>query len=215
MSVQVVTPPTAEPVTLDEARASSATGYADLTDAQLTAMITSARTRLERYLDRAIAEQTLALHRACFPYGRFALPWAAPLQTVETFTYRPYGGGEAVEIVEDLDYTLDAFAEPALVYPVNGGWPTTATHPRAVTVTYVAGWAPADAPEPIKGAILGEVGAVAASATGSGGDIRAMSIEGLGTLTYQGVTATSAGGGGAMLQPATRTLVDSYRIPCA
>lgn len=216
MSLQIVTPPSAEPVTLDEARASSATGYADLTDAQLTAMIASARTRLERYLDRAIAEQTLALHRACFPYGRFALPWAAPLQTVETFAYRPYGGGDAVEIAEDLDYTLDPYAEPAVVYPIEGlSWPTTAAHPRAVSVTYVAGWAPADVPEPIKGAILGEVGAVAASATGSSGDIRSMSIEGLGTLTYQGVTATSAGGGGAMLQPATRTLVDSYRIPAA
>jgi hypothetical protein len=70
MSLQVVTAPTEEPVTLDEARASSATGYADLTDAQLGAMITSARIRLERYLDRAVAEQTLALHRSCFPLWR-------------------------------------------------------------------------------------------------------------------------------------------------
>jgi uncharacterized phiE125 gp8 family phage protein len=113
MSVQVVTPPTEEPVTLEEARASSATGYADLTDAQLTGMIASARIRLERYLGRAIAEQTLALHRPCFPYGGIALTWAAPLQEIETFSYRPYGGGDVVEIVEDVDYMLDPYAEPA------------------------------------------------------------------------------------------------------
>jgi uncharacterized phiE125 gp8 family phage protein len=211
MSLQVVTAPTEEPVTLDEARASSATGYADLTDAQLSAMITSARIRLERYLDRAVAEQTLALHRSCFPYGGgIALTWAAPLQEVESFSYRPYGGGAAIEIEEDVDYILDPYAEPAVVYPMSGGWwPTTAAHPLAITVTYVAGWEPADVPEPLKGAILGELAAVAANATGSSGDLRSMSIDGLGTLQYQ---TTAASGGEAMLQPSTRVLVDSYRI---
>src|SRR3954468_22430009 len=152
MSLQVVTAPTEEPVTLDEARASSATGYADLTDAQLGAMITSARIRLERYLDRAIAEQTLALHRSCFPYGGIALTWAAPLQGVESFAYRPYGGGAVVEIEEDVDYVLDPYAEPAVVYPLSGGsWPSTAAHPLALTITYVAGWAAADVPAPLEG----------------------------------------------------------------
>lgn len=215
MSLQVVTAPTEEPVTLDEARASSATAYADLTDAQLGAMITSARIRLERYLDRAIAEQTLALHRSCFPYGGITLIWAAPLQSIETFSYRPYGGGAAVEIEEDVDYMLDPYAEPAVVYPYTGGWPTTAPHPLALTVTYVAGWAQADVPEPLKGAILGELAAVAANAsTWASGGVRSMSIEGLGTLSYQGATANGAGGD-AMLQTTTRALVDSYRIPCA
>src|SRR3954470_11889209 len=117
MSLQVVTAPTEEPVTLDEARASSATGYANLTDAQLSAMISSARIRLERYLDRAIAEQTLALHRSCFPYGGTALSWAAPRQEVESFSSRPNGGGAAVDIEEDVDSLIAPYAEPAIVYP--------------------------------------------------------------------------------------------------
>src|SRR4051812_48155608 len=121
MSLQVVTAPTEEPVTLDEARASSATGYADLTDAQLSAMITSARIRLERYLDRAVAEQTLALHRSCFPYGGIALTWAAPLQEVESFSYRPYGGGAGVEIEGEGDFMLRPHAEPSIVYPPHRG----------------------------------------------------------------------------------------------
>src|SRR4051812_50102196 len=121
MSLQVVTAPTEEPVTLDEARASSATGYADLTDAQLGAMITSARIRLERYLDRAVAEQTLALHRSCFPYGGIALTWAAPLQEGESFTYRPYGGGGAGEIEGEVGYIPPPPAPPALVFPMTRG----------------------------------------------------------------------------------------------
>src|SRR4051812_13403820 len=129
MSLQVVTAPTEEPVTLDEARASSATAYADLTDAQLAAMIASARIRLERYLDRAIAEQTLALHRSCFPYGGIVLEWAAPLQSIETFSYRPYGGGAAIEIEEDVDFMLDPYAEPAIVYPYSGGGAGAAAPP--------------------------------------------------------------------------------------
>jgi uncharacterized phiE125 gp8 family phage protein len=213
MSLQVVTAPTEEPVTLDEARASATTAYADLTDAPLAALITSARIRLERYLGRAVAEQTLALHRPCFPYGGIVLEWAAPLQSIETFSYRPYGGGAAIEIEEDVDFMLDPYAEPAIVYPYSGGWPVTASHPLALTVTYVAGWAQADVPEPLKGALLGELAAVAASAsTWASGGVRSMSIEGLGTLNYQGATAA---GGEAMLQSTTRALVDSYRIPFA
>lgn len=213
MSLQVVTPPTEEPVTLDEARASSDTGYDGVTDAQLTAMIKSARIRLERYLGRAIPEQTLALHRSCFPYGGIALTWASPLQTIEEFIYRPYGGGVAVGLVEDVDYMLDPYAEPAVVYPAGtGAWPNAALHPMAVSVTYVAGWATADVPEPIKGAILGEIAVSAASATdGGSGELRSMSIDGLGTLQYQ--SASTAGD--PMLQPSTRVLVDSYRIAWA
>lgn len=217
MSIQVVTPPTEEPVTLDEARASSPTAYAGITDAQLTSMIKSARIRLERYLDRAVAEQTLALYRPCFPYGGIRLMWAAPLQTVEEFTYRPYGGGVAIGMEEDLDYMLDPYAEPAVIYPAGGGsWPSAALHPLAVSVTYVAGWLAADVPEPIKGAILGEIAAVAAAGGGGGsGELRSMSIEGLGTLNYQTTTSAASGGGDAMLQPSTRVLIDSYRIAWA
>jgi uncharacterized phiE125 gp8 family phage protein len=218
MSLQVVVPPTEEPVSLEEARAFSAGGYADLTDAQLSAMISSARIRLERYLGRAIAEQTLALHKPCFPYGRIVLTWAAPLQEVEELNYRPYGGGSVIGLEEDLDYVLDQYAEPAVIYPSSGGWPTTAPHPMALSVIYVAGWPQAEVPEPIKGAILGEVAMSAANvAAGStSGDVRSMAIEGLGTITYQtGGGSSAVERSDAMLQPSTRILVDSYRIAWA
>jgi uncharacterized phiE125 gp8 family phage protein len=218
MSLQVIVPPTEEPVTLEEARASSATGYPDVSDAQLLGMIKSARIRLERYLGRAIAEQTLALHLPCFPYGGIVLTWASPLQTIEDFSYRPYGGGAIIGLEEDIDYLVDPYAEPAIVYPVgSGAWPTTAPHPSALSVTYVAGWPPDEVPEPIKGAILGEIaiGAASLSAGATGGDIRSLAIDGLGTITYQSGTTAAAGGGDAMLQPMTRTLVDSYRIAWA
>lgn len=218
MSLQVVTPPSEEPVTLDEARASSSTAYDGITDAQLTSMIKSARIRIERYLGRAIAEQTLALHRSCFPYGGIVLTWAAPLQEIEEFSYRPYGGGVAIGMEEDVDYMLDLYAEPAVIYPFGAGaWPSAALHPMAVSVTYIAGWAAADVPEPIKGAILDEIAASAGSITGStgAGELRSMSVEGLGTLQYQGASTSAGGGGEATLQPTTRALVDSYRIAWA
>lgn len=218
MSLQIVVQPTEEPVSLEEARAFSASGYADITDAQLSSMIRAARIRLERYLGRAIAEQTLALHKPCFPNGRIVLTWAAPLQEVEEFTYRPYGGGSVVGLEEDLDYVLDQYAEPAVVYSGSGAWPTTAPHPMALSVVYVAGWPPDEVPEPLKGAIMGEVAmSVANVAAGStSGDIRSMAIEGLGTITYQtGGVSSAVERSDAMLQPSTRTLVDSYRIAWA
>ena len=158
MGLTLVTPPAAEPVTLDEAKLHCRVD-ADITadDALLTSLIVAAREQAEHETGRAFVTQTWRLTLDRFPAGAIVLP-RAPLASVSSIAY--------VDADGDMQ-TLDAGAYQVItdrllgeVVPVYGGqWPATRCTENAVTVEFVAGYGnAAGVPQAIKQWILLAVG---------------------------------------------------------
>ena len=167
MSV-LVTPPTVEPVTVDEVKLRLKYPRADQ-DAAITEWIRAARDAVERYVERGLLTQTWRLStrpalasvspsRVIAPgieatdshvdwfthnltavrglrtadspatFGWLDLPWAAPVQVVESVT------DSDGQPVDPSSYILDDTVEPARLYWLN------ATVPAGVSVVYRIGY---------------------------------------------------------------------------
>lgn len=147
--------PTAEPVTLAEAK--SRLRLIDFTDddADIEAMIKSAREYCETYTDRQFMTATWQLQLSEFP--SVILVPKPPMQSVTTFAYLDTAGTS--QTVTASLYTTDTSDEPATIREAySQNWPTARDVFNAVTLTYVAGWASAAlVPYAIKQAILAMV----------------------------------------------------------
>jgi uncharacterized phiE125 gp8 family phage protein len=159
MGIRVITPPTSEPVTLDEvkawARIDDTTDEAanTATDALISSLVTAAREEAEQTVGRSILEQTLELTLERFPcWGRSIELPRPPLTDVASVTY--FDAGNATVVMDEAAYVLlDASeAVPPSIYPAPGGfWPDAYHRPDAVRIRYTAGWPNAAAvPENIK-----------------------------------------------------------------
>lgn len=157
--VTVVTSPTVEPVSLDEARHQCriAAGIGHF-DAELTALIVAARRYCETATQRAFCTQTLRLTRDAFPGAKecyqFRLP-RPPLQTVTNIQYTDANG--VTQTVSSSSYVVDASPEVGRIALAYGyDWPTDAIQQiAAVKVNYVAGYGAAAAvPATVKQAML-------------------------------------------------------------
>lgn len=144
----VTVEPEEEPVTLAEARAHLVMD-ADLTDDNdyITEAIVGARQRVEEFLNRALVTQTIALYLDRWPYNPKAdghasqveLPHAAPLQSVSSISYVDTDGN--TQTFSSANYVVDTAAHPGRVYPAYGEvWPTVRNQPKAITITYAAGY---------------------------------------------------------------------------
>lgn len=151
MGIEVSVAPTAEPVTLAEAKAHMVVTSGD-DDAYIYALITAAREMAETYTGRAIPTQTLRLTLDCFPAGAIYLP-RAPVQSLTSIAYTDEdGNGQTFSNTQtDFSGTVLHRVEPAVDY----SWPSTQSEKiGAVVVTYVAGYGTAtDSPNPIPLAI--------------------------------------------------------------
>lgn len=172
---KVTTAPTAEPLTLAEAKAHLRVDFTD-DDTLIEALIGAARAAAEQYTNRALMPQTITQVLHCFPYPTPRNPYAAirlfcsPLISLTSLSYYDNQDSEqslAVDpngIVPAKVITVST-AEPATVSPwltnMPGGWPdTNYDRPDAVTLVYQAGYANAAAvPKPIKQAMLLMIGA--------------------------------------------------------
>lgn len=156
-TVRRVTGPAADPVTLTEAKAwLRLDGTAD--DALVTNLIGAATELVERFVRRALIEQTLELVVDDFPSdgnpsapgwwrptswrdrneaSALALPFAAPLVSVDSVTYLDPDGVSTV--LAPSAYRVDTLSEPAVVVPVNE-WPSTLDSSGAVRVEYTCGF---------------------------------------------------------------------------
>lgn len=144
------TPPTAEPITLAEAKLHLRVTVDD-DDALIAALITVARQACEDRLQRTLISTTWLQVLDGFPAGggAVALPMP-PVATVDAVQYRDSTG--ALQLLDASAYQLATHHEPAQLLPV-GAWPATqAGRVGTVSVTYTAGYgaAPADVPTPIK-----------------------------------------------------------------
>ena len=151
MSLKIVTPPTAEPVTLLEAKDHLRVDGPD-DDALISVLITAARKWAEEYTGRQFVTATWDwfLDGFCPSFG-VPIP---PLQSVTSVKYLDTAGAE--QTLDAATYRVDAVSEPGRIALDYGkSWPSTYSVINAVTVRFVAGYGAAGAvPEPIRQAML-------------------------------------------------------------
>lgn len=153
--LDLITPPSDLVVSLAEAKAHlRITSSAE--DALITALIHAATGWCENHTGRGILEQTWKLTARSYPCDQVLRIPRPPLQSVTTFEIVD-GAGDVVELVEDTDFRLitESGNDYGLVVPVHGvAWPSPRSQVDAVRLTFVAGYADADAvPGPIKSAV--------------------------------------------------------------
>jgi len=169
MSLVLITPPSLEPVTLEDMAEVLSYGPAASLDpttlsmltARVTPLIVAARTACEDYLRQALITQTWELRIDGFPgystrYSRQEYPqiWIprSPFQSIESFQYVDVGGAlqdmpqdtsYGVDDATFYSYQLDPGSQtiPARVLPSYARpWPPTRLVANNVTLRFIAGY---------------------------------------------------------------------------
>ena len=132
------TPPTAEPISLNEAKLHlRQDGAGD--DVLIPSIIRAARDAAERFLRRQLVTATWQLKVDAWPAVDFELP-RPPLASITSITYVDADGTTQTLAASYYDALADE--EPGRV--IRGyldTWPTVRGHAEDVTVTFVAGYA--------------------------------------------------------------------------
>lgn len=158
MSLQLVTPPAGEPVSLAEAKLHlRVDGGED--DLLIGSLITAARQAAETITHRQFITARWKLVMDAFA-GQAVLIHKSPLISVVAVEYLDMAG--LVQTMPPSHYTVDAASEPARLTPIFGQtWPPTLPQIGAVSVTFDAGYGVAGAvPEGIKSWIKLRVGSL-------------------------------------------------------
>lgn len=163
MTIQIVTAPAAEPITLVEAKAHLRVDDAT-SDTLIASYIKAARQIAEGFMRRSLVRRTLRLSLDGFPsYGCPLLLPFAPVASISSVKY--YDSDGALQTWSSAEYLLEADSEPArLQHHPDDAWPTDLHIGRlgVAQVEYVAGYAPssdsptdyaANVPDDIKSAI--------------------------------------------------------------
>lgn len=162
MTLKLITPPAAEPVTLAEAKVQCRVD-ADITtdDALLTGLIAAAREACEHELGRALIDQEWERTLDVFPCSGIALGMP-PVSAIGSITYLDADGAE--QVMDSSAYTLDSASDSeAFALPAAGtDWPTTGDYLNAVRVRFTCGFGAdaADVPQAIRAWILLKVAAL-------------------------------------------------------
>lgn len=158
MPVELVTKPTAAPITVEEV-----VEHLRLDSPQPTLIeqfIRAAVRDAERYTRRQIMPAVWRLRIDAFPEDGqpIELPYP-PLATVDEFKYID-GTGVEQTLVEDTDFVVDNLSEPGRVIPAFGlYWPTARTFTNVVSIKYTAGYATLDdVPDEFRVFLLNAVG---------------------------------------------------------
>src|SRR3954453_3340738 len=138
MSLQLITPPAVEPVTVDDAKLHLKVDTTD-DDALITRLITAARARAEWQTGRALNTQAWILWRDCWPQCRLIEIPLPPLQSVSSVTvYAPDG---SATVLEPASYQVDAGSAPArLTLKSMVSAPTNLRAINAVAIAFSAGY---------------------------------------------------------------------------
>ena len=146
----LVTGPTFEPVTVDEAKR-QARIVDQHSDDVIASYIRTAREEAESALNFGILTQTWRLDLSAWA-ERIPLPMAYQLQSITNVKY--YDGDGTLQTLSTSTYTTDAVSRPAAVVRAsNYAWPTLQADRLTgkIQITYVVGWTTAAAvPERIK-----------------------------------------------------------------
>ena len=154
-SLHLVTGPTAEPVTLAEAKAHLRVDHA-FDDALIAAQVAAARTHVETITGHRLLPQTWRLDMDAAPDAPDLFLPLRPVTAISAVTYRD-SLGQAQTMSSALYRTSipsGAPAMPARVWAIDG-WPDTDCGPGAFSIQFVVGYADAGAvPKPLVAAIL-------------------------------------------------------------
>ncbi|MGE3622973.1 MAG: head-tail connector protein [Bdellovibrionales bacterium] len=155
-SFKLLTPPAAEPVTLDEARLHMRVD-ATADDALLAGLITAARQWAENYTGRAFIAQTWQLWLDALPDAGSGTPYICvprpPLLSVTSVA--TYDDADTATIRDAADYQADTAHEPGRI-ALRRSLAGTARPMNGIGITYVAGYGAEGSavPPPIRTAIL-------------------------------------------------------------
>ena len=158
MSLQIVTPPAGEPVSLAEAKLHLRVDSGE-DDLLIGSLITAARQAAETITHRQFITARWKLVMDGF-LGHTVLINKSPLISVVAVEYLDMAG--LAQTMPPSQYTVDAACEPARVTPIFGQtWPPTLPQIGAVSITFDAGYGAASAvPEGIKSWIKLRVGSL-------------------------------------------------------
>jgi uncharacterized phiE125 gp8 family phage protein len=153
--LKLVTGPTDEPLTVEEARTHLRAGHT-LEDGYIGSLVIVARRWVEQVTGRALVSQTWDYALDCFPRGPTIKIPRAPLRSVESVTY--YGRDLVTEMVLDPSlYQVDTLRDPGVIALRDGAsWPSDWLRTSSgVVVRFVAGYGDeaADVPADIVHAI--------------------------------------------------------------
>jgi uncharacterized phiE125 gp8 family phage protein len=159
MSLKLITAPTLEPVTLEEAKKHLRIESSD-EDVEITGWIQAAREWCEGYQNRAFITQTWELALDSFPLGTYIKIPKPPLQSVTSVKY--YDTDETENTFSADSYHVDTYSEPGrIVLKYGETWPSdTLRTANGVIIQFKVGYgdAAASVPEKVKQAIKVLVG---------------------------------------------------------
>jgi uncharacterized phiE125 gp8 family phage protein len=205
-TLRLVTPPTAEAVSLAEAKAHLRVDFDNGDDdALITAMISAATDALH-YLNRTIAPSTLALDLDVFA-DEIALP-RPPLISVGSITYKDATNTAQTLSSSVYESVIDSEGLGFVRLAYGQSWPETRSGGLPITITYQAGYSAT--PAPIKAAILLRLGRLyeLRDAASLAPRLRAESNEGINRFEY----AVSSAGASEAISDAETHLLARYRI---
>lgn len=153
-ALTLVTPPTVEPVSLDDAKEHLRVDWDD-DDSYITALITAARMITEERTGRALISQTWDLILDDFPCSDRITLRKASLQSVTYVNYIDSDG--TTNVMPTSDYTVDKDSIPGRIFLRFAKiWPVAILQPAsAVKIRMVCGYGDAvdDIPQPLKQAM--------------------------------------------------------------
>lgn len=147
-ALSVITAPASEPVSLAEAKAHLRVDGSDEDDL-IDRLIATAREYCEPIARRSFMPQTLMMSFDGWPVvcdaPTYLVLFRPPVQSVSHIKY--YDSAGVLQTMTASDYVADLVAAPPRIYLADGAaWPSeTLRAGLAVQVTYVAGYADADA----------------------------------------------------------------------
>ncbi len=154
MSLQLITPPAVEPVTLSDAKLHLKVDTTD-DDALITRLITTARARAEWRTQRALNTQSWILWLDCWPpCGVIEIP-LPPLQSASAVTV--YALDDSATVLDPATYQIDAASAPArLTLKSAVAPPIDLRAINSVAIAFTAGYGDAadDVPAGFRSAIL-------------------------------------------------------------
>ena len=147
MPLQLVSPPSEEPVTLEDMAQHVRQDNVDEDD-YLESLISAARELIEQATGRAFCDQTWKLTLRDFPCSGFIRLPKSPLLEVVSVTYRDTDGNYQT-LQENVDYYVDLGSEPGMIDPGNGSWRVTGNYPDGVAIVFRAGYIDATGSPPL------------------------------------------------------------------
>lgn len=147
--IRTITPPTLEPITLEDARLHCSIDACITTwDGMLRGSIAGARAHAEHrnVTGRCFAPRVMEIALDAWPASGHISLETAPVQSILQVDYVDAAGLTVSILPGDGVYELDSVSEPCVLRLLPAAaWPAAGTSSQAVRVRFVAGYAPLDA----------------------------------------------------------------------